>query len=122
MRTSFALVLGWAVIGGIQAFSVAPALAANCAQGADEERIACLNQAVSDLETKLNTLTQQMEAMSASDVIKWNDRISLRNEDMRLFPRCLENPGPDTQYVTDVFANSCAKVAAQSWMVVKPYH
>jgi hypothetical protein len=56
-----------------------------------------------------------------TDVLKWNDRISLRNEDMRIFPRCLDNPGSNSQNLTDVFANSCAKLPAQTWMIAKPY-
>ena len=50
-----------------------------------------------------------------------NDRIALINEDMRIYPRCLENPGPNTPNITDVFANSCAKIPAQTWMISKPY-
>jgi hypothetical protein len=41
---------------------------------------------------------------------------------MRIYPRCLENPGPDSSDLTGVLANSCAKVPAQTWMVSKPYH
>ena len=41
--------------------------------------------------------------------------------DMRIYPRCLENPGPNTPNITDVFANSCAKIPAQTWMISKPY-
>ena len=83
-----------------------------------------LEATVSALEAKLNSLTQEVGAKAnMTDVLKWNDRVALRNEDMRLFPRCLDNPGPNSpNNLTDVFANSCAKVPAQTWMLSKPYH
>jgi hypothetical protein len=40
---------------------------------------------------------------------------------MRIFPRCLENPGPNTPQLTDVYATSCTKTPAQAWMIRKPY-
>ena len=40
------LVLGFAAFGLSQALAVSPALAADCSQGAVEERITCLSQAV----------------------------------------------------------------------------
>jgi hypothetical protein len=116
--------LSWSFIafGAALALSSSAALAADCAQGSSEERISCLNQAINGLETKLDSLTQELAAKAnMTDVLKWNDRIALRNEDMRIFPRCLDNPGPNSQNLTDVFANSCAKVPAQTWMIAKPY-
>ena len=123
MRISAVLILSLATIGSVQALSFGAALAADCSQGSSEERIACLTQAVSALEAKLDSLSQEMGAKAnMTDVLKWNDRVALRNEDMRIFPRCLDNPGPnDTQNLTEVFANSCAKVPAQTWMLSKPY-
>jgi len=41
---------------------------------------------------------------------------------MRIYPRCLDNPGPNSPDLTAVVANSCAKVPAQTWMISKPYH
>jgi hypothetical protein len=76
------------------------ASAADCDSGSTDERVACL---------------------SHKDTLKWNDRVALRNEDMRIFPRCLDNPGPDSKGLTDVYANSCAKIPAQTWMISKPY-
>src|SRR4030095_5375110 len=116
-------VLGFAAFALSQALAVSPALAADCSQGAVEERVACLSQAVSALETKVADLTKQLEAKAdAADALKWNDRIALRNEDMRIYPRCLDNPGPNSPDLTAVVANSCAKVPAQTWMIAKPYH
>ena len=89
------------------------ALAADCDSGSTDERVACLTQKVADLQAKFDDLTK--------DTLKWNDRIALRNEDMRIFPRCLDNPGPDSKGLTDVYANSCAKLPAQTWMISKPY-
>jgi len=109
MRTRFVLVLGLAAI----TLDMAPARAADCSQGSPEEQIACLNKTVADLATKLDAL--------GKDAIKWNDRVSLINEDMRIYPRCLDNPGPSSNNITDVYANSCAKIPGQSWMLSKPY-
>lgn len=89
------------------------ALAADCDQGTSDEKVACLTKVAADLKAKVEELTKE--------TLKWNDRIALRNEDMRIFPRCLENPGPNTQGLTDVFATSCAKIPAQTWMISKPY-
>ena len=107
------LILGLTALGAVQALSATPALAADCGQGSADEKIVCLNQKVIDLEAKLAELTK--------DALKWNDRITLINEDMRIFPRCLENPGPNTPQLTDVYASSCTKTPAQSWMIRKPY-
>jgi hypothetical protein len=124
MRTRIALVvnvmvnviLGLAALGAVQVLSAPRALAADCGTGAVEERLACL-------EAKIDSLTKQLEAKAeAADALKWNDRITLINEDMRIYPRCLENPGPNSSDLTAVLANSCAKVPAQTWMVSKPYH
>ena len=127
MRTPTAyvatLVLGFAAFGLGQNLQVPRALAADCSQGAVEERVACLSQEVGALETKVAELSKQLEAKAdAADALKWNDRIALRNEDMRIYPRCLDNPGPNSPDLTAVVANSCAKVPAQTWMIAKPYH
>ena len=113
-RIAFFSMLGLGLMGWMQTVTVGEALAADCSQGSVEEKIVCLNQTVVDLEAKVAELTKE--------TLKWNDRIALRNEDMRIFPRCLDNPGPDSKGLTDVFANSCAKVPAQTWMIAKPYH
>lgn len=110
MRTRLVLVMTMTAIGTLLA---PPARAADCSQGSAEEQIACLNKTVSELAHKVETLSK--------DAVQWNDRIALINEDMRIYPRCLDNPGPNTQNITDVFANSCAKVPGQAWMVSKPY-
>ncbi|MBK5199664.1 MAG: hypothetical protein JJE37_15505 [Methyloceanibacter sp.] len=122
MRTRIALVvtlnviLGLAALGAIEVLSAPRALAADCGTGAVEERLACL-------EAKIDGLTKQLEAKAdAADALKWNDRIALINEDMRIYPRCLDNPGPNSPDLTAVLANSCAKVPAQTWMISKPYH
>ncbi len=107
------LVLGLTAFGAVQTLSITAAVAADCSQGSADEKVGCLNQKIMDLETKLAELTK--------DTLKWNDRVTLINEDMRIFPRCLENPGPNTPQLTDVYASSCAKTPAQSWMIRKPY-
>jgi hypothetical protein len=127
MRTpisyTVALALGFAAFSLGQALPVPRALAADCGQGAVEERLACLSQAVDTLEAKVADLTKRLEAKAeTADALKWNDRISLINEDMRIYPRCLDNPGPNSPDLTAVVANSCAKVPAQTWMISKPYH
>jgi hypothetical protein len=123
MRSRFVLLIGLMSLGGAQACFLAPALAADCSQGTAEEQIACLNRGLSELEAKVEALTKQMDTKASNDdALKWNDRVALRNEDMRIFPRCLDNPGPNSNNLTDVFANSCAKVPAQTWMLAKPYH
>ena len=117
------VILGVAAFGAVQAWSADRALAADCGKGAVEERVACLDQAVSALEATVDSLTKQLEAKAeAAEALKWNDRISLINEDMRIYPRCLDNPGPNSSDLTAVFANSCGKVPAQTWMISKPYH
>jgi hypothetical protein len=127
MRTPIAnaatLILGFAAFALGHGLLLSHAFAADCSQGAVEERVACLGQAVDTLEAKLADLTKQLEAKADSaDALKWNDRIALRNEDMRIYPRCLDNPGPNSPDLTAVVANSCAKVPAQTWMIAKPYH
>ncbi|MGA7456253.1 MAG: hypothetical protein WBW51_02840 [Methyloceanibacter sp.] len=107
------LVLGLTALCTAQALAAAPALAADCSQGSADEKVVCLNQKVVDLEAKLAELTK--------DTLKWNDRIALINEDMRLYPRCLDNPGPNSPDVAAVLASACTKTPAQSWMVRKPY-
>jgi hypothetical protein len=109
MRTHMVLVMGLAALG---LALPASAQAADCTTGSTEEKIACLNSAV-------EALTKQLAAKD-EETIKWNDRVALRNEDMRIYPRCLDNPGPNSQSIADVFANSCARVPAQTWMLIKP--
>jgi uncharacterized protein len=70
------LLLGLTVLSAAQALSAIPALATDCSQGSADEKVVCLNQKVVDLEAKLAELTK--------DTLKWNDRIALINEDMRL--------------------------------------
>jgi hypothetical protein len=114
MRMRFGFLIGLAALCAAGSFPPVPALAADCSQGTAEEQIACLNRAVGELSAKVDALTK--------DALKWNDRIALINEDMRIYPRCLENPGPNSNNLTDVFATSCAKIPAQTWMISKPYH
>ena len=113
MRMRFGFFIGLAVVCAAEGLAAGPAAAADCSEGSADEQIACLNRAVVDLGAKVDALTK--------DALKWNDRIALINEDMRIYPRCLENPGPNTPNITDVFANSCAKIPAQTWMISKPY-
>ena len=113
MRICFGFFIGLTALGAAWALLPGAAAAADCSKGSTEEKVACLNRSVAELTTKLETLSK--------DALKWNDRIALVNEDMRLYPRCLDNPGPHSANITDVFANSCAKVPAQTWMVRKSY-
>src|SRR5262245_29490572 len=114
MRTRFSFFIGLAASCAGWALSATPAPGADCSQGSAGEQIACLNHTVGELASKVEALNK--------DALKWNDRIALINEDMRIYPRCLENPGPNTANITDVVANSCAKIPAQTWMIAKPYH
>jgi hypothetical protein len=117
MRTRIApiaaLILGLTAFGAAQAISATAAPAADCSQGSAEEKVACLDKKVAALEEKLAALTK--------DALKWNDRISLINEDMRIYPRCLDNPGPNSPDIAAVLASACTKTPAQSWMIRKPY-
>ena len=113
-RIAFFSMLGLGLVVWAQTVTVGEAFAADCGQGSVEEKIVCLNQKVVDLEAKVAELTKE--------TLKWNDRIALRNEDMRIYPRCLDNPGPNSPDIALVLANSCAKVPAQTWMIAKPYH
>jgi hypothetical protein len=117
MRTRIApvatLVLGLAALGAVQALSATAALCADCSQGSAEEKIVCLNQKIADLEVKV--------AEMSKETLKWNDRISLVNEDMRIYPRCLDNAGPNAPDIAAVLASACAKTPAQAWMIRKPY-
>ena len=106
------LAIGLALFAA-QAFSTAPAPAMDCSQGSADQQLACLNTKVADLEATVAELFKE--------TLKWNDRIALRNEDMRIYPRCLDNPGPNSPDLTFVLANSCAKIPAQTWMIAKPY-
>jgi hypothetical protein len=121
MRAHVIDVIAFAALAGL-AVSPAPALAAGCDDWSAEERITCLQGALSTLEEKVATLSKEVSAKAdKSDALKWYDRVALMNEDMRIYPRCLDNPGPNSQNITDVFATSCAKVPAQTWMLAKPY-
>jgi outer membrane murein-binding lipoprotein Lpp len=121
MRAHVIDVIAFAALAGL-AVSPAPALAAGCDEGSAEERITCLQSALSTLEEKVATLSKEVSAKAdKSDALKWYDRVALMNEDMRIYPRCLDNPGPNSQNITDVFATSCATVPAQTWMLAKPY-
>jgi hypothetical protein len=122
MRARFILWFGLAALSALQ-LGAGPALAAGGGKGNAEEQVVCLNRAVGALEAKVEALSKMLESKANdADALKWNDRVALRNEDMRIFPRCLDNPGPNSTNLTDVFANSCAKVPAQTWMIAKPYH
>jgi hypothetical protein len=107
------LVLGLTAFGALHALSATTAPGPDCSQGSAEEKVACLNQKVVALEAKVAELVKE--------TLKWNDRISLVNEDMRIYPRCLDNSGPNSPDIAAVLANSCAKTPAQSWMIRRPY-
>ncbi len=117
MRTRIVLIagltLGLSALGAIQASSAPPALGADCSQGSAEEKVDCLNQKIFDLEAQMAQLTKE--------TLKWNDRITLLNEDMRIYPRCLDNAGPNAPDIAAVLAAACAKTPAQSWMIRRPY-
>ena len=40
---------------------------------------------------------------------------------MRIYPRCLDNAGPNAPDIALVLASACAKTPAQAWMIRKPY-
>ena len=99
-------------LGGWTAAENAPL--PDCGTVPETEQVACLTKTIVRLQEKVTELEKE--------TLKWNDRIALRNEDMRIYPRCLDNPGPNSPDITLVLANSCAKVSAQTWMIAKPYH
>jgi hypothetical protein len=103
------LVLGLAVV----AMPASAAQTADCGQGSAEEKVVCLNQKIVDLEAKVAELTKE--------TLKWNDRITLLNEDMRIYPRCLDNAGPNAPDIALVLAAACSKTPAQTWMIRRPY-
>ena len=113
MRICFGFFIGLTALGAAWALHPGAAAAADCSKGSTEEMVACLNRSVAELTSKRETLSKH--------ALKWNDRNALVNEDMRLYPRCLDNPGPNSANITDVFANSCAKLPAQTWMIRKSY-
>src|SRR5262245_55324264 len=113
MRTRFGFFIGLAASCAVWALPTLSAFAADCSQGSAEEQIACLNRMVGELASKVQPPTKHG--------LQSNDRTALINEPMRTYPRCLENPGPTTANITDVFATSCAKIPAQTWMISKPY-
>jgi hypothetical protein len=123
MRTGFIDLMALATLVAPVALAPTRGLATDCGQGSAEERITCLQQGLSELEEKVATLTKDLKKKANdADAIKWYDRTAIMNEDMRIYPRCLDNPGPNSQNITDLFATSCAKgVPSQTWMLVKPY-
>jgi hypothetical protein len=40
---------------------------------------------------------------------------------MRIYPRCLDNAGPNAPDIALVLAVACSKTPAQAWMIRKPY-
>jgi hypothetical protein len=107
------LAAGLIAFGAMHAMSATAAQSADCSQGSAEEKVVCLNQKLVDLEAKVAELTKES--------LKWNDRITLLNEDMRIYPRCLDNAGPNAPDIAAVLAAACSKTPAQTWMIRKPY-
>lgn len=105
--------LGLFAFGAMQPMSATAAQSADCSLGSAEEKVVCLNQKIVDLEAKVTELTKE--------TLKWNDRITLLNEDMRIYPRCLDNAGPNAPDIAAVLATACSKTPAQTWMIRKPY-
>lgn len=122
MQIRFAPALGLAAAFAVLVCA-APAFAEDCGTGSADEKIACLTATLTALETRVGELNRRLDAKAdKGDTLKWLDRIALVNEDMRIFARCLDNPGPNSRDIAAVMAVSCAKTASQSWMIVKPYH
>jgi len=113
ITTIAALLVGLAAFGMMHALPAAAAQSADCSQGSAEEKVTCLNQKLADLEAKVAELTKE--------TLKWNDRITLLNEDMRIYPRCLDNAGPNAPDIALVLAAACSKTPAQTWMIRRPY-
>ena len=107
------LILGLGALGAAQTLFATTARAADCSQGSAEEKVGCLNQKIVDLEAQVAQLTKE--------TLKWNDRITLLNEDMRIYPRCLDNAGPNAPDIAAVLAAACSKTPAQTWMIRRPY-
>lgn len=122
MRLRFVLSTGLALLIVPQLLLPTPALADDCNKGSADEKIACLTSSLAALETRVGELNRRLDAKAdVADAIKWYDRIALMNEDMRIYPRCLDNPGPESRDIAAVLVSSCAKTPAQTWMVAKPY-
>ncbi len=120
MQTRFVASIGFVL--ALAALTPGTASAADCSQGSADEKIACLTSALAALETRVGELNRRLDAKAdTAEAIKWYDRIALMNEDMRIFPRCLDNPGPNSRDISAVLVTSCAKTPAQTWMVAKPY-
>jgi hypothetical protein len=71
------LLAGFTVLGGTLG-SAMDKPGPDCSQGSTEEQLACLNKKVAALEAKFTELTKES--------LKWNDRLALFNEDMRIYP------------------------------------
>ena len=100
------------LVGGV-ALTSARAFAVDCDSGCTEERVACLSQKVADLTAKVEELSKE--------TLKWNDRIALRNEEHAHLPKLPRESRTEHAWPHRVFANSCAKIPAQTWMISKPY-
>ncbi|MEG6510107.1 hypothetical protein V6C03_14145 [Methyloligella sp. 2.7D] len=123
-----------AVLLAATGFGGAARAAALCTDGDAETKIACLSDKVAGLEAKLAEVEKQLagkaEAMDPDipgqrpddDIVRFNSPVALRNQDMRIFPRCLDNPGPDSPNLTAVMATSCAPAAGQTWHITRPSH
>ncbi|ODA66857.1 hypothetical protein A7A08_02154 [Methyloligella halotolerans] len=105
-----------------------------CASGDDGTRISCLTEKVAALETKLDEMGEALEDKAEKrsadvpgqdpedDIVRFGSGVIIRNQDMRIFPRCLDNPGPDMpNQLAVVMATSCAPAAGQTWLIGRPY-
>ncbi len=108
--------------------------AALCSDGDDAAKIACLSEKLAAMEEKMAEMSDALEDKAEKrdadvpgqeppdDIVRFGSAVIIRNQDMRLFPRCLDNPGPDVpNQLAVVMATSCAPAAGQTWLIGRPY-
>lgn len=106
-----------------------------CQEGDETARIACLAEKVAALEERLGEMDKALEDKAEKraadepgrepedDIVRYGNAVIIRNQDMRIFPRCLDNPGPDMpNQLSAVMATSCAPAAGQTWIMGRPMH
>jgi hypothetical protein len=121
----------FALILGVGLSLPGRAYAADCDQGDTDAKLACLSDKVTTLETKLTQMSAELDKKAnkreddmpgqapVDDIVRYDSVISIRNQDMRIFPRCLDNPGPDSPDISAVMATSCAPAAGQAWIIMR---
>ncbi|MFD0986764.1 hypothetical protein [Methyloligella solikamskensis] len=121
--------MAWTALGSNAAHA-----AELCAEGDEAAKIACLTETVAAMEEKMAEMSEALEKKAEKrdadvpgqepddDLVRFGSAVIIRNQDMRIFPRCLDNPGPDMpNQLAVVMATSCAPAAGQTWLIGRPY-